>query len=351
MIDLVADESERLDRLYQELIGRVERIPGVTSASLARTSPLAPIEYASRLTRPSGDDASVAVLMVYPRYFATMGMPLARGRDFGERDLRPGAPFVVVVNEAFVREVLKGQDPLGTRHGLTMARGVSQGGVPQRDPVDIIGVVRDSRYPNLREATPPTMYQTFVQTRTGRGQMVLHVRVAGSAPEIVRQVRDAVQATDRDVPMFEIHTLAEEVDATLIRERLVATLSGFFGAVALVLVCVGLYGLMAVTVARRTTEIGIRVALGATQSSVGWMIVRQTLTLVVAGIAVGLPIAWMLGRLTSRQISALLFELTPTDPITMTAATILLVVVAVCAGLLPARHATRIDPIVALRNE
>jgi hypothetical protein len=293
------------------------------------------------------------VLMVYPRYFETMGMTVVRGRDFNEGDLGPDSPIVVLVNEAFVREVLKGQGPLGVRHEATVrSAGMASANRPSpMVPLNIIGVVRDSPYPYLREAPPPIMYQTFLQTRTGRGQMVLHVRVTGNAGEIARQVREAVQDIDRNVPLFEIHTLADEVDATLVRERLIATLSGFFGVVALVLVCVGLYGRMAFTVSRRTAEIGIRVALGATRSGVGWMIVRQTLTLVLAGITVGLPVAWMLGRLTSRQVSGVLFELTPTDPITMTGATILLVVVAVCAGLLPARHATRIDPIVALRNE
>ena len=343
--------TERLDRLYRELIARVERIPGVQSATLARTSPLSPLGYASRLSRSSGDEVSVPALMTYPRYFATMGMTLARGRDFEEGDLRPGAPFVVVVNQAFVREVLHGQDPLGTRHGLTMTRGFSRDGVPQRDPVDIIGVVSDSRYPNLREATPPTMYQTFLQTRTGRGQMVLHVRIAGNAPGMTRELRDAVQAVDRDVPTFEIHTLADEVDAALVRERLVATLSAFFGVVALVLVSVGLYGLMAFTVTRRTSEIGIRMALGATRADVRRLIARQTLGLVTAGVAVGLPVAWALGRLTSHQASSLLFQLTSSDPLTMALATGLLVLVATCAGMLPAQRATRIDPIVALRIE
>ena len=346
--------TERLDRIYRELIERVARIAGVQSASLARTSPLTPIGYSARPTLPSGDDSNVATLMVYPRYFATMGIQVVRGRDFTEGDLRSDSPLVAIVNEAFVRELLKGQEPLGVRHGVTMmprGRMVSANAPPPTVPLDIIGVVKDSRYPNLREAAPPIMYQTFLQTSTGRGQMVLHVRVTGNAGEIARQVRDAVQQIDRDVPMFTIHTLADEVDAALIRERLIATLSGFFGVVALVLVCVGLYGLMAFTVSRRTAEIGIRVALGATRSDVRWMIARQTLTLVLVGIAVGLPVAWVLGRLTSRQISGMLFELTPSDPITMTAATLLLVLVAVCAGLLPARRAARIDPIVALRNE
>jgi predicted permease len=289
--------------------------------------------------------------MIYPRYIATMGMSLSRGRDFNEDDLGPDSPLVALVNEAFVREILKGQEPLGIRHGITMTRGNSPQGVPQRQPLDIVGVVKDSRYPNLRDATPPIMYQTFRQTRTGRGQMVLHVRVAGNAGEIARQVREAVQETDRDVPIFEFHTLADEVDAALVRERLIATLSGFFGAVALVLVSVGLYGVMAFTVSRRTAEIGVRMALGATRSDVRWMIARQTMTLVLAGVVVGLPAAWVVSRLASRQVSGMLFGVTASDPATMFAATIVLAVVAACAGMLPARRAVRIDPIVALRNE
>lgn len=342
---------ERLDRTYRELLDRVERIPGVQSASLARTAPLAPISFSNRITLASGGDSSVQALMIYPRYIATMGMSVSRGRDFNDDDLRPDSPLVALVNEAFVREILKGQEPLGIRHGLTMTRGNSVQGVPQRQPLTIVGVVKDSRYPNLRDATPPIMYQTFLQTRTGRGQMVLHVRVAGNPGEIARQVRDAVQETDRDVPMFELHSLADEVDAALVRERLIATLSGFFGLVALVLVSVGLYGVMAFTVSRRTAEIGVRVALGATRSHVLWMIGRQTMALVLLGIVVGLPAAWAVGRLASRQVSGMLFEVTPSDPATAIAATIVLVIAGACAGILPARRAVRIDPIVALRND
>jgi hypothetical protein len=270
-----------------------------------------------------------------------MGLSIARGRDFNEGDLRPGAPLVALANETFARQALAGREAPGPAAAVTIGR----------DRVEIIGVVKDSRYPDLRSATPPMLYQTFLQTRTGRGQMVLHVRASGSAARLIPQLREAVQSIDRDVPIFEIHSLAEEMDAVFVRERLVATLSGFFGVVALTLVCVGLYGLMSFTVARRTAEIGVRVALGAARADVAWMIARQTLTLVLVGIAVGLPIAWILARVTSRQVSAMLFELTPADPLTIAAATGVLILVAMAAGWLPARRAARIDPIVALRSE
>jgi hypothetical protein len=269
-----------------------------------------------------------------------MGLPIVQGRDFNDADLRPGAPMVALANETFVRLALAGREPLGS--AVVMAG---------RDRLEIVGVVKDSRYPDLRSATPPMLYQTFLQARSGRGQMVLHVRIAGSAARLIPEIREAVQSIDQDVPIFEIHSLAEEMDATYVRERLVATLSGFFGVVALTLVCVGLYGLMSFTVARRTAEIGVRVALGAARGDVAWMIARQTLTLVLVGIAAGLPIAVLLARLETTQLSAMLFELTPADPLTIAAATGILILVAMGAGWLPARRASRIDPIVALRNE
>jgi predicted permease len=332
--------SARLDGIYRDLLARVERIPGVQSASLARTAPLAPISLGTRLTTPSGGEVETRILTIYPRYFTTMGLSIARGRDFSEDDLRPDAPLVALVNETFVRRVLEGRDTQGPA-AVTLSG--------QR--IEIIGVVKDSRYPDLRRPTPPILYQTFLQTRTGRGQMVLHVRVAGSAARAIPQLREAVQRIDPDVPIFDIQSLVEEMNAAFVQERLVATLSGFFGIVALTLVCVGLYGLMSFTVARRTPEIGVRVALGAARSDVAWMIARQTLALVAMGIAAGLPLAWVLGRLASRQMSALLFELTPVDPLTIAGAIGVLILVAMGAGWAPARRAARIDPMVALRNE
>jgi hypothetical protein len=284
--------------------------------------------------------------IVYPRYFATMGMPVVLGRDFNEDDLRPGSPKVVIVNEAFIRTVLGGAPPLGTGHGVS-----ESGRGPQRTPMNIVGVVKDSRFPVLREPARPIVYQPFLQASTGFGGMTLHVRMSEIREATVRQIRTAVQAVQPDVPMFQMQSVADEVDAALVRERLVATLSGVFGIVALVLICVGLYGLMAFIVARRTPEIGVRVALGATPSDIRGLIARQTIGVLLIGLVIGVPAAWIAGRLASAQLSPLLFGLTPADPVSFGVATMLLALVTLAAGVVPTLRAARIDPIVALRHE
>lgn len=341
--------ASTLDRTYRDLLARVEAVPGVRSASLARTSPLGPSTLAFLVMLPTGGDPMrLQGSIVYPRYFETMGFPIVSGRDFNEDDLRPHAPHAVLVNEAFVREFLQGQEPLGVGHGLTTPR---RGAAGPREPIHIIGVVRDSGLPARREATPSRVYQTFLQANTGFGQMVLHVRAARDSADIMRPIVGAVQGIARDVPMAPVHTLAAEVSAALIRERLVATLSSIFGLVALALICIGLYGLMAFTVARRTPEIGIRIALGATRSDVRWLVGRQALGIVLAGLAIGVPAAWIAGRLAARTLSSLLYEVTSTDPVTIAMAIGVLVLVTMAAGVLPARRAVRIDPAMALRAE
>jgi predicted permease len=339
--------AELFDRMYRELLATVERMPDVVSASLARSSPLAPTGYGFRIVTADGSTPQMLpALIVYPKYFATMGIPVVKGRDFNEDDLRLSAPRAVVVNEAFVRTFLGGREPLGNGHGVREA-----GRATAAAPLNIIGVVKDSRYPALREATPPMVYQTFLQANTGFGNMVLHVRTTRVGADAIGRIRQAVQTVDPVVPMFDVHTLADEVDGVLMRERLVATLSGVFGLMALALMCIGLYGMLAFSVSRRTTEIGIRVALGAAPAAVRWMIARQAFGVVVAGLAIGVPVAMIVGRLASRQIASLLFELSPTDPITIAAATALLILVGMGAAWLPARRAARIDPILALRSE
>ena len=264
------------------------------------------------------------------------------GRDFVEGDLGQNSPPVVVINETFARLAFPNESALG-KPCLVPIR--------SRQPCQIIGVTKDSRYANLKAEPSPTAYSLFLHTPTGRGQMALHVRVAGKPDLFLRRVREEVQTVDHDLPMFEIHTLAEEVGAALIQDRLMATLSSLFSSLALVLAGVGLYGLLAFSVVQRTGEVGIRMALGANRGDVVWMVLREALLLVVIGVGIGVPLALAAARFATSQIAGLFFGLKATDPATIAAATLILALVATLAGYIPARRASRVDPMSALRNE
>jgi predicted permease len=331
--------TPRLDRIYRDLMTRVAAIGGVRSCSLAQFTPTTLRGNTVPFGLPSGGEQRGLVPMVYPHFFETMGIGLVAGRDFNEGDLAPQSPLVAVVNETFARQAFAGGPAVGQH-------------LKQRnDLIEIVGVVRDSRYTSVRDETPPTIYQTFLQTRTGRGQMALYVRLGTTPGAVLSQVRQAVQDIDRSLPLFEIHTLAEEMGAVLIRDRLIATLSTVFSALALLLACVGLYGLLAFSVIQRRAEMGIRMALGANRADVIWTVMRDALILVAAGVIIGVPAAMALGRVASNRISGLLFGLQATDPLTIVAATILLALIAAGAGYVPARRASRVDPMIALRNE
>jgi predicted permease len=331
--------TPRLDRTYRGLLARVTAIGGVQSCSLAQFTPTTLRGNTIAFTLPSGGEQRALVPMIYPNFFETMGIGVTAGRDFSERDLTPQSPHVAVVNETFARQAF-GSAPAVGQH-LRQGNGTIQ----------IVGVVRDSRYTSLRDETPPTVYQTFLQTRTGRGQMALYVRVAAAPGVVLSQVRQAVQDIDRDLPLFEIHTLAEEMGTVLIRDRLIATLSTVFSALALLLACVGLYGLLSFSVVQRSAEMGIRMALGASRGDVVWSVMREALLLVAAGVVSGIPIVLVLGRLASNRISGLLFGVHATDPLTIAAAATMLALIAAGAGYAPARRASRVDPMVALRSE
>jgi predicted permease len=334
--------AARLDRTYRDLQQRAESIAGVRSASLAGANPTAWLLLKETVKMPSGDEVNVSQVQVYPHYFTTMGMAILSGRDFRDSDLPENAPLVVVINETMARRLFNGENPVGQML-ITKRR---QNYVNR----EIIGVVKDSKYSNLRGEPQSVAYQPFFQTNTGRGQMVLHVRVAGNPSAIVPLIKHEVQRIEKDLPMFEVQTLAAEVDAALMPERVIATLSSFFGVAALVLAAVGLYGLMAFTVVRRTSEIGIRMAMGAQRAAVLWMVMRDTLVLVSIGVLIGIPAALAALRLSS-HISGLLFGLSATDPITLVMAVGLMTSAALIAGYVPARRASRVDPMVALRNE
>lgn len=284
----------------------------------------------------------IALTYMEPRFFATMDMTLLLGRDFGPQD-NESTSKVVIVNERMARRFFENQNPIGKRIGLGR-----QAPVPD---VEIIGVVGDARYHDLRKAAWDTAYLPFRQffplgART-LAERTLLVRTTGEPKTLIAAVRREVQALDKDLPIYDAKTFSERINELLIQEHLIATLSSFFGILALLLASIGLYGTMAYTVTRRTGEIGIRIALGAQPKDVLWMVLRETILLVLIGVAIGVPAALAMSRL----VSSFLFGLTPRDPATIGIATLLLIAIGMLAGYLPARRASRIDPMIALRYE
>ena len=253
----------------------------------------------------------------------------------------PGAPKVAIVNERFARQFLRGQNPVGKHIGV--------GG--KTADLEIAGVIADTKYRNLRGAPPATVYlpidQLDLKGRPGSMPRTLHVRTNGGLESMSALLEQEVRALDRNLPVSTVSAFSKIIDAQLVRERLIASLSGFFGAVAMLLACFGLYGVMAYSVQRGTQEIGIRMALGAARGAVTRMVMRQSVAMVLAGVAAGLPMALWLSKL----VASLLFGVQPGDAVVLAAASLLLVAVAALAAYLPARRAARIDPTMALRYE
>jgi predicted permease len=276
---------------------------------------------------------------VYPNYFATLGIPLLAGRDFKEQDSW-GAQNVAVINETMARRFFRGKNPIGRRFGFF--RPENPGAI-----FEIIGVVKDVKYQSLREPDRLMFYWAFAQAGSGRGQMTLVVRTAGNPTPVAAAIEREAQSLDPAMPRFTAETLAAQLNVSLTQERLVATLSSVFGLLALVLVCIGLYGVMAYDVARRTHEIGIRMALGASERQIARLVLGETLRLVGVGLTIGLGAA----LIATRWVKSLLFGLQPHDPLTIGLAVLLLLMVAAVAGYLPARRASRVDPMVALRHD
>jgi hypothetical protein len=288
--------------------------------------------------RPStADFLSTNLNAVSPDYFATMGMRLVAGRDFTRFD-DPGAkPGHVIVNEAFVRRFCPNVDPLGQRFGA---------GPPQRvvTPMfEIIGVVSDAKYRSMREPMMPTVYQFSPEFDS----FVLHVRTGGRPESLIQPVRQALTALDPAVPFVEISTLADDVDASTAGERLTAALASLFATIAVLLTAVGLYGLLALVVAQRQREIGIRMALGARTVDIGVLVGRQALVMVVGGTILGLTAAVASGR----WMRSLLYGVAPSDPRSLAAAAVFVALVAAVAIAIPLARATHIEPAAALRQE
>jgi predicted permease len=337
---------------YRQVIERVEAIPGVESASLARIIAVSggastrsllvegrtgsDNQFRSEGISTAASDAnSVNSNVVALKYFQTLGIALARGRDFNTQDTEE-RPRVLVVNEAFVRRHLPGQDPLGRRLSFNGVAGPWQ---------EIVGVVRDSKYLSLAEAPTPVVYLALAQNHeTG---MTLHVRAGVDPPLIAAALRREVQALEKNLPVGGPTRMSDSINNSLYAARMGAVLLGVFGSLALLLSSVGLYGVMSFTVARRTRELGIRVALGAQRADVFRLVLRQGMAMVAVGIGVGLAASVMVMRL----VTSFLYDISATDRVTFVSIPLVLSIVGLLACYLPARRAMKVDPLVALRYE
>jgi predicted permease len=324
--------------LYQQMLASVEQLPGVKAASLSAVTPLMgggismPIAVNGQPVR--GDiSGEMHFNVIGPRYFEVLGTPFVLGRDFTNRD-DAAAPLVAIVNEAFVRQYLKDVAPLGQR--------VSVVGSPQE--MQVVGVVGDTVYENLRQTPPPTVYAAYPQSSVDTA--TLEVLAPESFAQVTAALRRQVQPMLAGKPL-RVRTLTGQLESGLVRERLMTTLANIFGVLALSLAVVGLYGVLAFSVARRTAEIGVRIALGARQSQVLREILGEAGRMVWFGVVIGLPIAWM----ASRLITSMLFGVTAHDPVTVVASVAVLAGAAFIAAFLPARRAATVDPLVAIRYE
>jgi predicted permease len=329
--------------LYTRVIERIEAIPGVRGVTVSRHPLLALSRRADGVTlegvaTPAG--ASAEVNIVAPNFFGTMEIPLLLGRTFDERD-RADATEVAVVNERFVATYLGGTNPIGRR--LWFGDG-SRG-----TPIQIVGMTRDAKYTDLRSPVRPTVYIPIQQDIPG--QVNVAVRTAGEAMALAPAVRNAVRELDATLPLFDVRSQAEQVEQSMARETMFARFSTLLAVIALILSAIGLYGTMAYTVVQRTAEIGLRMVLGARRVTVVDMVVRQALVLAAIGVAIGIPLTLGAARLAGTVLNQMLFGLEQYDPLVMSGAAAILVLVAILAALVPARAAARIDPLLALRHE
>jgi predicted permease len=324
---------------YRELNDRISALPHVTSSAIVHMQPGA-INSWTQEVRPKGTTAAplkVDFDMVMPGAFHTMGIALLRGRDFSWQDDKH-SPHVAIVSRSFAEQALHGKDPIG--------ESIEVPSQPKWGSAQIIGIAADASLYDMRKHAPPTVYVPPLQYDDYSGWSEILIQTDTSAAAMTTPVQRVVESMGREY-ITRVEDLSTGIDRALLRERITAMLSTFFGGLALLLAAIGLYGLMAYNVTRRTREIGIRMALGAERGSVWWLILRETLLLACIGIVIGVPVA-LAG---SRLIAPLLYGASIKDPRILLSVCGILLAVAGAAGWLPARRATRVDPMVALRYE
>lgn len=333
--------------LFQDVEGRLAGLPGVQGATLseqplvansARNGCFHPTE---RAPRPGREDMAFANF-VGSRFFETLEMPILYGRGFTERDNQT-APKVAVINQRLAKQSFPNASPLGK----TISTGCAGKGIGET-PVtyEVVGVSADAKYARLRQDVPPTIFLPYLQSDDA-GSMTFEIKTAASTASVAAEVREAVRSVDKDLPLLEVRMQKEQIEANVGQERVFATLTGGFGLLALILAGIGIYGIMAYTVSRRTNEIGIRMALGAQARGVLAMVLKETSVLALVGVAVGIGAA--LG--VTKLVASMLYGVKPDDPLTFVGAAGLLVIIALAAALTPARRAAGVDPMQALRHE
>ncbi|PYR46440.1 MAG: hypothetical protein DMF89_22030 [Acidobacteria bacterium] len=325
--------------LAREWLDDVQRIPGVAAATVATHTPLIGAvwgEPAVPRGQPVPEKDTAFFVGAGPHFFHTMQTPLLAGREFTERDAN-GAPPVAVINEALARRYFANQNPLGQYLSALV--------IGERKELEIVGVSKDTNAAGLRNPPPPTVYVPYLQLPNGLPTNIV-VRGIGSLARVASALHDTLQPKMPSVPV-EVVSLSAQVDAAMVQERLMATLAGLFGILALTLACVGLYGQLAYHVARQTKELGIRIALGAQRTRLVAMVLTGTAKLALIGVLLGLPAAWAV----SHGVETMLFGVRPTDPATIGGAVLVLTTAALVAAFMPARRATRVDPLIALRAE
>src|SRR5215469_1984763 len=328
--------------LYSQMLAKLQALPGVVSASQCWMTPLSGGQWDNNVTIAGHPlpavDPDTLLNWVTPGYFETMRTPLLEGRTFDARDTATSTP-VVIVNQLLARRYFGTHNPIGEH--LT---GGSAGML--RQPMEIVGVVQDAKYTSLREDFQPEAYFPLSQIKGVGEGTAFEIRTAMTSGALIPAVRDAMGSVNK-LASLQFTTLKQQADDSVAQEHLMAVLSGFFGGLALLLTAIGLYGVMAYVVTQRTHEIGIRMALGAQQTSILRLVMRDAAIVLIAGVAAGL-----LGSIwISRLVKGLLFGLTPNDPSTLVLAILAMVVVAFVATYIPARRAMRVDPMVALRYE
>jgi predicted permease len=331
-------------RLADEMQSRLSHLPGVEQVTISESGLFSGSDSASDLkvenfTPANEDQRQASSDKIGSGFFSALGIPVIQGREFGAQDSATSL-HVAVVNQKFVDFFFHGENPLGRRIWIDDPKYIDK-------PMEIVGVVRDVRHHDLEKPIPPTFYSPISQTDEALGLMQIAIRTKVDPAAMTETARAEIKSFNSGLPISSIKTMDFLVDSTISSEIIIAKLSTFFGIVALALACIGLYGVMSYTVAGRTREIGVRMALGAQRGNVLTLVMREAMLLVVVGIAAGIPLA----MLCTRVINSMLFGLQNTDPISLAIVIVVLSAIGALASLIPARRATKVDPMVALRYE